>query len=238
MSAGRRQAEHRSARFRFVEVRQSTPAGSAPDSTDARLVQALRDGDESIFTELVERLTPTMLAVAVGYVPSRTVAEEVVQETWLAVLTGLDRFEGRSSLRTWVFGILLNVARSRGVRERRSVPFSSAFPEDETGPTVDPGRFRPHGDEWPGHWSTPPRQWDLPEPALLSREVRTRLRAALDVLPPRQRTVVHLRDVQGLDADEVCALLGIEPGNQRVLLHRGRAKLRQVLEDYMDEARA
>ena len=201
-------------------------------------MQALREGDEPTFAELVVRMTPAMLAVAAGYVPSRTVAEEVVQETWLAVLTGLDRFEGRSSLRTWVFGILLNVARSRGARERRSIPFSSAFPEDEAGPTVDPGRFRAPGEQWPGHWASPPRPWDLPESALLSGEVRTRLRAALDTLPPRQRTVVHLRDVQGFDADEVCALLGIEPGNQRVLLHRGRAKLRQVLEDYMDEARA
>ncbi len=200
-------------------------------------MRALRGGDERAFATLVERMTPAMLAVAEGYVPSRTVAEEVVQETWLAVLTGLDRFEGRSSLRTWVFGILLNVARSRGVRERRSVPFSRAFPADDAGPTVDPDRFRPPGQEWPGHWATPPRPWDLPESALLSHEVRTRLRAALDALPPRQRAVVHLRDVQGLEAAEVCALLGIEPGNQRVLLHRGRAGLRQALEDYLDEAR-
>jgi len=225
-------------RFRFVEVRQPAPVSPAPGNADACVVQALRDGDETAFADLVDRMTPAMLAVASGYVPSRTVAEEVVQETWLAVLTGLGRFEGRSSLRTWVFGILLNLARSRGVRERRTVPFSSAFPQEETGPTVDPDRFRPPGDEWPGHWATPPRHWDLPESALLSHEVRVRLRAALDALPPRQRTVVHLRDVQGLDADEVCALLDIEPGNQRVLLHRGRARLRQVLEDYMNEAEA
>jgi len=221
-----------------VEVRQPAPVSPAPGNADACVVQALRDGDETAFADLVDRMTPAMLAVASGYVPSRTVAEEVVQETWLAVLTGLGRFEGRSSLRTWVFGILLNLARSRGVRERRTVPFSSAFPQEETGPTVDPDRFRPPGDEWPGHWATPPRHWDLPESALLSHEVRVRLRAALDALPPRQRTVVHLRDVQGLDADEVCALLDIEPGNQRVLLHRGRARLRQVLEDYMNEAEA
>ena len=221
-----------------MEVRQPAPVSPAPGNADACVVQALRDGDETAFADLVDRMTPAMLAVASGYVPSRTVAEEVVQETWLAVLTGLGRFEGRSSLRTWVFGILLNLARSRGVRERRTVPFSSAFPQEETGPTVDPDRFRPPGDEWPGHWATPPRHWDLPESALLSHEVRVRLRAALDALPPRQRTVVHLRDVQGLDADEVCALLDIEPGNQRVLLHRGRARLRQVLEDYMNEAEA
>jgi RNA polymerase sigma-70 factor (ECF subfamily) len=221
-----------------VEVRRTAPASPAPSTEDARIVLALRAGDEAAFADLVDRMTPAMLAVAAGHVPSRTVAEEVVQETWLAVLTGLDRFEGRSSLRTWVFAILLNLARSRGVRERRSVPFSSAFPEGETGPTVDPSRFRPPGDEWPGHWAAAPRPWDLPESALLSHEIRTRLRAALDTLPPRQRTVVHLRDVQGLDADEVCALLDIEPGNQRVLLHRGRARLRQVLEDYMNEAQA
>ncbi|ONH22196.1 RNA polymerase subunit sigma-24 [Pseudofrankia asymbiotica] len=206
-------------------------------------MRELRAGDERVFAELVDRMTPAMLAIAAGYVPGRSVAEEVVQEAWLAVLTGLDRFEGRSSLRTWVFGIVVNVARRRGARERRSVPFSDAFAfageaGDEVGPTVDPGRFRGRDDEWPGHWASPPRPWDLPESALLAGEVRDRLRAALDVLPPRQRMVVHLRDVQGLAADEVCAVLGIEPGNQRVLLHRGRARLRQALEDYLNGDRA
>lgn len=213
------------------------PEDGTRRAEDVRLVEALRAGDERTYAELVERLTPAMLGVASAHVPSRAVAEDVVQETWLAVLTGLDRFEGRSSLRTWVFSILLNVARSRGARERRSIPFSSAFPESEAGPTVDPSRFLPPGEEWAGHWAAPPQAWDLPESALLSREARVRLRAALDALPLRQRTVVHLRDVHGLDAAEVCAALGIEPGNQRVLLHRGRAKLRQLLEDYMNEAR-
>ncbi len=220
-----------------MEGRQGAPVRAAPGEGDAGLVQALRGGDEAAFAELVARMTPAMLAAAAGHVPSRAVAEEVVQETWLAVLTGLHRFEGRSSLRTWVFGILLNVARSRGAREGRTVPFSSAFPPDDTGPTVDPARFGGPDQEWSGHWASPPRSWDLPEPALLSHEVRVLLRAALDALPPRQRAVVHLRDVEGLDADEVCALLDLEPGNQRVLLHRGRARLRQVLEDYTDEAR-
>ncbi|CAO5233424.1 RNA polymerase sigma factor [Frankia sp. AgKG'84/4] len=209
----------------------------APREADAGLVQALRGGDEAAFADLVTRLTPAMLAVAAGQVPSRAVAEEVVQETWLAVLTGLDRFEGRSSLRTWVFAILLNVARSRGARESRTIPFSSAFPPEDVGPTVDPARFRGPDQEWSGHWASPPRGWDLPESALLSSEVRVLLRAALDALPPRQRAVVHLRDVQGLEAGEVCALLGLESGNQRVLLHRGRARLRQVLEDYVLEDR-
>jgi RNA polymerase sigma-70 factor (ECF subfamily) len=238
--------------FVAVDIRRSVPQGPAAAAgdaglddaglddaglDDAGLVQALRDGDEARFTELVERLAPAMLHVASGHVPSRVVAEEVVQETWLAVLRGLDRFEGRSSVRTWVFAILLNIARSRGARERRSVPFSSAFPDGEAGPTVDATRFRPPGDEWPGHWDTPPRPWELPESALLSQEVRGRLRAALDTLPPRQRAVVSLRDIEGCEAKEVCDLLEIEPGNQRVLLHRGRAKLRQVLEDYVNGGR-
>lgn len=221
--------------FWFVEVGQPQTAGPAVDSVDARLVQALRDGDETAFAGLVERWTPTMLAVAKGHVRSLAVAEDVVQETWLAVLTGLPRFEGRSSLRTWVFSILANLARSRGVRERRSVPFS-ALSGDDTGPTVAADRFAPPGDEWAGHWSAPPLAWDLPESAALSGEIRGRLRAALDALPARQRAVVQLRDVVGLDADEVCTLLDLAPGNQRVLLHRGRARLRQALEDYMNGA--
>ncbi|CAO5183277.1 RNA polymerase sigma-70 factor, ECF subfamily [Frankia sp. AiPs1] len=219
-----------------MEVRQSRTVGPAVDSADARLVRALRDGDEAAFARLVERWTPTMLAVANSCVPSRAVAEDVVQETWLAVLTGLHRFEGRSRLRTWVFSILVNIARSRGARERRSVPFS-ALSYDETAPTVAADRFLPSGDEWAGHWSAPPLAWDLPESAALSGEIRSRLRAALDALPARQRAVVQLRDVLGLDPGEVCELLGLEPGNQRVLLHRGRARLRQALEDYMNEAR-
>lgn len=225
-----------------MKVRETGPAAApTPGDADDALVRALRAGDDRVFAQLVDRMTPTMLAIAAGYVPGRAVAEEVVQEAWLAVLTGLDRFEGRSSLRTWVFGIVVNVARRRGARERRSVPFTDAFAGaagDGAGPTVDPGRFRGRDDEWPGHWASPPRPWDLPESALLAGEVRDRLRAALDVLPPRQRAVVHLRDVQGLAADEVCAVLGLEPGNQRVLLHRGRARLRQALEDYLNGDRA
>jgi RNA polymerase sigma-70 factor (ECF subfamily) len=234
------------------------PAGTTA-ADDSDLVDALRAGDEERFAHLVDSLAPAMLRVAEGHVPTRTVAEEVVQETWLAVLTGLERFERRASLRTWVFGILLNIARTRGSRERRSLPFSSAFPDDNDGPTVDPARFRPAGDAWHGRWAAPPRRPgslrgreaspifppaplerppDLPEPALLSQEVRTRLRTALDALPPRQRSVVHLRDVQGFDADEVCRLLDLTPGNQRVLLHRGRARLRQALEEYLDGGQA
>lgn len=153
------------------------------------------------------------------------------------MLEGLDRFEQRSSLRTWLFSILINIAKTRGARERRTIPFSSAVPE-QTRPTVDPRRFLPDDDpQWPHHWASPPRRWDLPESALLSHEVRTRLRAALDSLPPKQRTMISLRDVQGFDTDEVCRLLDISPGNLRVLLHRARAKMREVLEGYLDGER-
>jgi RNA polymerase sigma-70 factor, ECF subfamily len=208
-----------------VEVPRTTdrPAGT-PAADDSDLVDALRAGDEERFAQLVDSLAPAMLRVAEGHVPTRTVAEEVVQETWLAVLTGLDRFERRASVRTWVFGILLNIARTRGSRERRTLPFSSAFPAAPPQPPLPSAPLGSHQ--------------GLPEPALLSQEVRTRLRAALDALPPRQRSVVHLRDVQGFDAAEVCRLLGLTPGNQRVLLHRGRARLRHALEDYLDGPQA
>jgi RNA polymerase sigma-70 factor (ECF subfamily) len=205
---------------------------------EACVVAALRRGEEAAFVRLVDNLSPAMLRVAQTYVPSRTVAEEVVQETWTAVLEGLDRFQQRSSLRTWVFSILANIAKTRGVRERRTVPFSSAFPE-ETGPTVDPGRFLPDDDpEWPHHWATPPRRWEQPESALLSSEIRTRLAAAMQGLPPRQRAVVSLRDVHGYGTDEVCRLMDISPANQRVLLHRARGRMRHVLAEYLAGERA
>ena len=209
---------------------------------DSDVVDALLRGDEAAFTSVVRAYTPSMLRVAQSYVPTRAVAEDVVQETWLAVLSGLDRFERRSALRTWIFGILVNVARRKAARERRSVPFSTAFAsfDDATdagsasGPTVDPELFRPPGSTGAGQWSTPPSAWDLPESALLSQETRTRLRAAIDGLPPRQRAVLDLRDVQGMDADVVGNLLDVSPGNQRVLLHRARAQLRTALKDYLD----
>jgi RNA polymerase sigma-70 factor (ECF subfamily) len=202
------------------------------------LVARLRAGDRAAFVELVDAWTPVLLRVARLHVSTRASAEEVVQDTWLAVIGQLDRFEGRSSLRTWVFRILENRARSRGVREARAVPWSSAFADEADdvagAPTVDPARFRGPDDRWPGGWTPAgrPAAWEPPpEDAAVAAEIRSELRAALDELPERQRTVVELRDVHGLSADEVCAQLGVSSGNQRILLHRGRARLRARLED-------
>jgi RNA polymerase sigma-70 factor (ECF subfamily) len=176
-----------------------------------------------------------MLRLARTFVSTDASAQEVVQETWLAVVRGLDRFEGRSTVKTWVFRILTNLGKTRGVREARSVPLSSLSPTDTVATTVDPSRFRGADDEWSNHW-TPvgsPRAWSpSPEAAALSGEIRSQVASALQELPERQRTVVSLRDVDGLSADEVCVALDISSANQRVLLHRGRARLRQTLEDY------
>jgi RNA polymerase sigma-70 factor (ECF subfamily) len=203
----------------------------------AELLDRLRAGDRSAFAELVDTWSPVLLRVALLHVSTRASAEEVVQDTWLAVIRQLDRFEGRSSLRTWVFRILENRARSRGVREARTVPWSSAFapnPDEVGGPTVDPARFRGPEDQWPGGWTPAgkPTAWEPPpEDAAVAAEIRRELRAALDELPERQRTVVELRDVHGLTSEEVCERLGVSPGNQRILLHRGRARLRCRLEE-------
>ena len=176
-----------------------------------------------------------MLRVARGHVSTDASCEEIVQETWMAVVRGLDGFEGRSSLRTWVFRILTNLAKTRGVREARTVPMSSWGPDDESGPTVDPDRFRGPDDQYPHNW-TPvgkPTPWEpSPEQSAVDGETRQLLGAALLELPERQRTVVTLRDVHGMSGAEVCGLLDLSQANQRVLLHRGRARLRTVLEDY------
>ena len=208
------------------------------------LLRKLRAGDRLAFAELVRAWSPMLLRVALLHVSTRASAEEVVQDTWLAMIRQLDRFEGRSSLRTWVFRILENQARSRGVREARAVPWSSAFgattPEEDAGPTVAPSRFRGAEDQWPGGWTPAgrPTAWEPPpEDAAVAAEIRRELGSALDELPERQRAVVELRDVHGLSSDEVCNLLGLSPGNQRILLHRGRARLRTRLEDvYRDSA--
>src|SRR5690349_18756516 len=197
------------------------------------LVDRLRAGDRTAFAELVDAWSPVLLRVALLHVSTRASAEEVVQDTWLAVIRQLDRFEGRSSLRTWVFRILENQARSRGVREARAVPWSTAFGDghsDDDGPTVDPGRFRGSEDPWAGGWTVEGLPFRWPEEAAMAAEVRRELGAALAELPARQRTVVELRDVHGLTSDEVCEQLGVSPGNQRILLHRGRARLRARLE--------
>jgi RNA polymerase sigma-70 factor, ECF subfamily len=211
------------------------PAPRAADADDSDLVDRLRRGDERAFVTIVTRWSPMMLRVARSHVSTDASCEEVVQETWMAVIRGLDGFEGRSSLRTWVFRILTNLAKTRGVREARSVPMSSWAPADEDGPTVDPERFRAPGDRYAHNW-TPvgaPTQWQPgPEQSVVAHETRRLLGAALEELPDRQRAVVTLRDVHGLSSEEVCASLDLSQANQRVLLHRGRARLRTVLEDY------
>jgi len=199
---------------------------------EKQLVARLRAGDEQAFMEIVDAYGPLMMRVALNYVRTRAVAEEVVQEAWLAVLTGLDRFEARSSLKTWLLRILMNRAKSRGEREARFVPFSSLTEVDE--PSVDPDRFLPadHPD-WPGHWAIPPRSWaSVPEERLFARETLTLVGRAIAGLPRRQQEVIVLRDVEGWDADEVCAALGLSLGNQRVLLHRARSKVRAQLEPH------
>src|SRR6516165_8762922 len=211
----------------------------APSTTafsDEQTVAALRAGDERTFRELFARSYPMMKRVARAYVASDTVAEEVVQETWMAIVTGIDRFEGRSALGTWIFSILTNQAKTHSAREKRAVPFSSVATSGVEEPAVDPDRFQKDDDAWPGHWATPPRPWQKPERRMLSLEARDRLKAALAQLPDRQRMIVGLRDVEGYSAEEVCDLLGLSPENQRVLLHRGRSRLRAVLEEYVDEA--
>lgn len=200
---------------------------------EEQLLHSLRQGDEDAFAMLVDEHGPAMLRVALMYVRSRAVAEEVVQETWLGVLRGIERFEGRSSLRTWIFRILANVAKTRAVRESRSLPFSSLAHEELEGPSVPPERFRPTSDRWATHWASPPEEWAVPEERLLSAETRHTIADAIASLPPAQRQVVTLRDVEGWSAEEVCNVLELSETNQRVLLHRARTRVRQALDDYL-----
>jgi RNA polymerase sigma-70 factor (ECF subfamily) len=203
---------------------------------ESALLEALRRGDESAFASLVDRYSGMLLRVAMMYVPSRAVAEEVVQETWLGFLESLDRFEGRSSVKTWLFRILLNTARKRGGRERRSIPFSTAWQPKPGEPAVDPSRFRGDDDRWPHHWLDGPADWDtLPEQKLLSEETLRHVHEAIATLPPAQREVITLRDVEGWGSQDVCNVLGLSETNQRVLLHRARAKVRRALERYLDK---
>jgi RNA polymerase sigma-70 factor (ECF subfamily) len=213
-------------------------AWKAATASDAQTVAGLRAGDERTFRDLFERSYPMMKRVARGYVASDAVAEEIVQDTWMAIVSGIDRFEGRSSLGTWMFSILTNQAKTHTARERRAVPFSCVAPAHAPAPAVDPDRFQKDDEAWPGHWATPPRPWQKPERRLLSLEAREQLTQALAQLPERQRLIVALRDIEGLGAEEVCDLLELSQENQRVLLHRGRSRLRAFLEGYLDEAEA
>jgi RNA polymerase sigma-70 factor, ECF subfamily len=196
--------------------------------SDEELLRRLRAGDEQAFVTLVERYNGSMLRLALSFVPNRAVAEEVVQDTWLAVLRGLAGFEGRSSLRTWMFTILVNRARTTGSREQRTIPFA------DTGPVVDASRFGPDG-----AWSAPPELWiEEAENRIEAGKLADLLRSAIDGLPDRQREVVLLRDVEGMSSAEVCTALAISEANQRVLLHRGRGKLRQALESGLGNGRS
>jgi RNA polymerase sigma-70 factor (ECF subfamily) len=194
---------------------------------DDGLLTALRNRDERVFSDLVERCSGIMLRLALAHVANRAVAEEVVQEAWLTMLRSLDRFEGRSSFRTWLLGIVVNLARSRGRAERRSIQ----LPSEPDGPVLDPARFLPANHaRWPHHWAVEPAPWPTPEEDLLAGETRTLILEAIDTLPATQREVLVLRDLEGLSAIEVCNVLGLTDTNQRVLLHRARSRVRLVLE--------
>ena len=207
------------------------PTGRAMALPDAEVVAALKAGDESVFADLVDAYSPGLLRMARMYVRDQAVAEEVVQDTWIAVLRGIDRFEGRSSLKTWIFRILINTAKTRGQRESRSIPFSAAAAADE--PSVDPDRFLDANHRFAGGWMLGPSEWNTPEEELLQGETRGVILAAIDMLPEAQKAVITLRDVEGFPADEVAEQLGISDGNQRVLLHRARSKVRAAIEKHL-----
>jgi RNA polymerase sigma-70 factor, ECF subfamily len=223
------------------ETQGISPASSSASTDDLRMLEALRSGDEAAFALLLDQYHASLVRLATIYVSSRAVAEEVAQETWIGVLQGLDRFEGRSSLKTWIFRILTNRAKTRGQREARSVPFSdlggAEIEADE--PAVDPSRFNPPDHpQWPEHWgpTDAPQSWAaIPEQQFLSQETRECVLTSIVVLPPNQREVITLRDVEGWSSAEVCAVLSLSEANQRVLLHRARSKVRQALESYFGE---
>jgi RNA polymerase sigma-70 factor (ECF subfamily) len=200
---------------------------------ESALIAALRTGDDAVFTQLVDQYSPSMLRIARGYVKSHESAEEVVQDVWIAVVKGIAKFEGRSTIRTWLFAVLVNIAKARAIRERRDAEHAvAAF----TGRTVDPARFRPAGDQVPGHWKEPPAPFpQTPEGSMLDKELIAIAEREIERLPESQRIVVSLRDMLGFDSSEVCELLSISKANQRVLLHRGRAAVRQELEDYLGD---
>lgn len=197
---------------------------------EAALLSALRDGDETVFCELVAQWSGPMLRLALAHVATRAVAEEVVQESWLTVLRALDRFEGRSALRTWVLGIVVNIARARGRQESHTVP----LPFELHDSAVEPARFLPADHpRWPHHWAAEPVAWTTPEDQLLAGESGRVIAEAISALPPAQREVLVLRDVEGLSGGEVCNILGLTDTHQRVLLHRARSRVRSRIERYL-----
>jgi RNA polymerase sigma-70 factor (ECF subfamily) len=220
------------------ELARADVPGDAGTDDDEQLLLALRRRDEKAFTTLVDRYHARLVRLACLFVANQSVAEEVAQETWIGVLQGIDRFEGRSSFRTWLFRILTNQAKSRGQREARSMPFaafSAQTDADDGEPAVAPERFLPAGDEWAGHWVSYPQNWrETPEDRFLSHETRAFVQQAIDALPQNQRIVITLRDVEGFPSAEVCNALAISETYQRVLLHRARSKVRAHLEHYLE----
>ena len=213
-----------------------TKASSDDEANEIELVQALRNGNESAFSSLVDQYHTRLLRLARAYVPSEAVAEEVVQETWMAVLEGIHRFEGRSSIKTWLFQILSNRAKTRGKRESRYVSFSEATPgsDQDDDLALEPERFHTSG-TLTGQWDLPPTTWDehTPERLLLSKEGMAQVEHAIQSLPANQREVMILRDIEGMDSEDICKLLHITQSNERVLLHRARTKVRSMLNEYI-----
>jgi RNA polymerase sigma-70 factor, ECF subfamily len=218
------------------EKLEAPPGGSAStlSAEDRGLVDRLRSGDERTFLGLVERNHRAMVRVAMGYVASEAVAEEAVQEAWVGILQGLDKFEGRCPLRAWMFRILVNCAKMRGGREARSVPFSALESEDAEGERRPIESFRPPDDpRWPGHWAHGPERWT--DERLADAQALVRIKAEIEKLSPNQRQVITLRDIEDWDSAEVCEALGISEANQRVLLHRARTRVRQALAGWAAE---
>ncbi len=209
--------------------------GGPPDDQD--LIERLRDGEQDAFVRLVEAMTPAMRRVARTHLSSAEVADEVVQDTWLGVLNGLDAFEGRASFKTWIFSILVNLARTRGVLEHRMVPFATLAARESVTPSAAVGAERflsSDHDRWPNHWAAPPRRWELsPEAALSHAGTLETVRAGIRELPPIQRIVIVMRDLEGFSSDEVCEVLDLTASDQRVLLHRARSGIRAGLEEYL-----
>lgn len=221
-----------------LDASSAIPVGYDDEPT---LLGALRGGDQDAFAWLVRRYHGALLRYATMHVSDRAVAEEVVQETWLGVIRGIGAFEARSSVRTWLFTILANRARTRGAREARSVPMSALAAREVEGDEAafGPGHFRPDdAPRWAGHWAIAPQPWNAPEARLLAAETRAVLDAAIAALPPVQREVITLRDVVGMEAEEVCRTMEITDGNQRVLLHRARTRVRAALDAYLQSGRA
>jgi RNA polymerase sigma-70 factor (ECF subfamily) len=217
-----------------VDSARSSAASPDPGLGDEwSLVARLRSGEEAAFLALVRRYHRAMVRVARAYLPSDAAAEDAAQEAWLGVLKGIDAFEGRAPVRSWIFRIAAYCARRRSARDGRLVPLSSLEDDGDDGPAVDPDRFVPDGARWANHWSQPPEPWS--DEKLQAAETAARAKAEIERLPVRQRTVMTLRDVEGLAPDEVCEILGISEGNQRVLLHRARAKVRTAMERFLQE---